>query len=132
VCRIIALMDWLGDSARVALQKSNVTSASLSSEDTDRYHAVPPQSSCIGLPAPAATHVHTIAAILWHNHEQIENFDISDIITTELFRYEHHVCCDYLCTVQYVNSCLRVCHYLSYGNDNNDSSRLITVTTEKQ
>jgi len=85
VHRIIALMHWLGDSARVALQKSNVTSA-LNSEDTDRFHTVLPHSSCVGLPAPAATHVHTIAAILWHNHEQIENFDISDIITTELFR----------------------------------------------
>jgi len=78
-------MDWLGDSARVALQKSNVTSA-VSSEDADRFHPVLPQSSCVGLPAPAATHVHTVATILWHNHEQIENFDISDIITTELLR----------------------------------------------
>jgi len=78
-------MDWLGDSARVALQRSSVTSA-LNADDSDRYHPIPPQSSCIGLPAPAATHVHTIAAILWHNHEQIDNFDISDIVTTELFR----------------------------------------------
>ena len=78
-------MDWLGDSARVALQKSNVASA-LSSDYTDRFRPVLPQSSCVGLPAPAATHVHTIAAILWHNHEQIEISDISDIITTELFR----------------------------------------------
>jgi len=84
-CRIIALMNWLGDSARVALQQSNASSV-LNSEDTDRYHPIVPQSSCVGLPAPAATHVHTIAAILWHNHEQIENFDISDVITTELFR----------------------------------------------
>jgi len=78
-------MDWLGDNARVALQKSNVTSA-LSSEANDRFRTVVPQLSSVGLPAPAATHVHTIAAILWHNHEQMDNFDISDIITTELFR----------------------------------------------
>jgi len=81
----MALMQWLGDSARVALQKSNITSA-LGSDSFDLFHTVLPQSSCIGLPAPAATHVHTIAAILWHNHEKMENFDISDIITTELFR----------------------------------------------
>lgn len=78
-------MHWLGDSARVALQKSNVMSV-LSCENTDRFQSVLPPSSCVGLPAPAPTHVHAIAAILWHNHEQMENFDISDIITTELFR----------------------------------------------
>ena len=78
-------MDWLGDNARVALQKSNVTSA-LSSKANDRFRTVVPQLSSVALPAPAATHVHTIAAILWHNHEQMDNFDISDIITTELFR----------------------------------------------
>ena len=91
-CRIRALIDWLGDSARVALQKSSVTS-SLSSEANDRFHPVAPQSSCIGLPAPAANHVHTIAAILWHNHEHVENFDVTDIITTELFRYDRHTSC---------------------------------------
>jgi len=78
-------MDWLGDSARVALQKSNVPSAP-SLENVDRFHSVVPHSSCVGLPAPAANHVHTIAAILWHNQEQTENFDMTDIITTELFR----------------------------------------------
>jgi len=78
-------MDWLGDSARVALQKSSVPSA-LSAEDVDRFHSVVPRSSCIGLPAPAANHVHTIAAILWHNQEHVENFDMTDVITTELFR----------------------------------------------
>jgi len=80
-------MNWLGDSARVALQKSKAAASPLSSEDADRYQSVLPQSSCVGLPAPAANHVHTIAAILWHNHEQMENFDITDIITTQLFRY---------------------------------------------
>ena len=88
VYRIVALMRWLGDNARVALHKSNVTSA-LSSEDSDRFHTVLPRSSCTGLPAPAATHVHTVAAVLWHNHEQLDNFDITDVITTELFRYHH-------------------------------------------
>ena len=83
--RIIALMDWLGDSARVALQKSSVPSA-LSSDDVDRFHSVLARPLCVGLPAPAASHVHTIAAILWHNQEHIENFDVTDIITTELFR----------------------------------------------
>ena len=78
-------MDWLGDSARVALQKSNVPLAP-SSEDIDRMHPVVPRTSYVGLPAPAANHVHTIAAILWHNQEWIENFDVTDIITTELFR----------------------------------------------
>jgi len=78
-------MAWLGDSARIALQKSSAPLA-LSSENANQFHPVVPRSSSVGLPAPAANHVHTIAAILWHNQEQIENFDMTDIITTQLFR----------------------------------------------
>jgi baculoviral IAP repeat-containing protein 6 len=79
--RMKALMNWLGDSARVALQRAHGSVASV--DGTVRYHmAAPPNSSCVGLPTPAVAHVHVVAAILWHNHGRV--IDMKQIISRDL------------------------------------------------
>jgi len=84
--RIKALLDWLGDSARVALQKSRSTYPDAS---TDRFHSTSsvPRMSGIGLPTPAVVHVHVVATILWKSHEFMDTFNVKEIITKELLRY---------------------------------------------
>jgi hypothetical protein len=87
VNRIKALLDWLGDSARVALQKSHSTGAAASVMDAaaDRYHTTSRVSSA-SLPTPAVVHVHVVAAVLWKSCEYADRYNVKEIITKELLR----------------------------------------------
>ena len=77
----MALMEWLGDSARVALQKSHSSAA----ENSDRFHSSHQPGAV--LPMPAVAHVHTVAAILWHNHDQTASgVNMKQVLTRELLR----------------------------------------------
>lgn len=84
--RIKALLDWLGDSARVALQKSHSAgAASVNDAAADRYHTTSRVSSA-SLPTPAVVHVHVVAAVLWKSCEYADRYNVKDIITKELLR----------------------------------------------
>ena len=78
--RVKAMTEWLGDNARVALQKSHGV--------TDegyrllQRHPVPPDH-----PAAAPAHVHCIAAMLWQSWQQTVHYDLHGIITQDLLRY---------------------------------------------
>jgi len=77
--RLKALMDWLGDSARVALQKSH------GGYSRDSYNGMPHHSMMhVDLPSPAPAHVHCVAAILWHSHELPVTYNIRAVISKEL------------------------------------------------
>lgn len=72
-------MDWLGDTARVGLQKSAVYS-------DDRFRQSAPQTSYLALANPAAVHIHCIAAILWQSHELPVEYNLCLLISKELIR----------------------------------------------
>ncbi|KAL4237916.1 Baculoviral IAP repeat-containing protein 6 [Mactra antiquata] len=73
--RLKAMLQWLGDSAHVALQRQAVLT-------DDRFHHITPDISHI--PGPASTHVHCIAAILWFNNETLIEYNLSKLITKDL------------------------------------------------
>ena len=77
--RVEALAQWLGDSARVALQRNGIYT-------DDAYRPSPRERYDVGLPSPAPAHVHTIAAILWQSHELPVCYNLPDIITKDLLR----------------------------------------------
>ncbi|XP_064622207.1 baculoviral IAP repeat-containing protein 6-like isoform X2 [Lineus longissimus] len=78
--RVMCLAQWLGDNARVALQKNGVYS-------DDHYRPSPRQTFAMdeGLPNPAPAHVHCIAAILWQSSELQITYSLHNIITRDLF-----------------------------------------------
>lgn len=79
--RLKALIVWLGDSAEVALQKSEMLSLN------NGYGPAPHEAPYFTLPHPAAPHVHCIAAILWYSHSLPVRNELRTIITPQLFRY---------------------------------------------
>lgn len=85
--RMRALLVWLGDSARVALQKSHSASAGSADNPADRFHSTQAsRTTCFSLPTPAVVHVHVVAAILWKSHELTDRYGVKEIITKELLR----------------------------------------------
>ncbi|XP_029637353.1 baculoviral IAP repeat-containing protein 6 isoform X1 [Octopus sinensis] len=78
--RLKALIVWLGDSAEVALQKSEMLSLN------NGYGPAPHEAPYFTLPHPAAPHVHCIAAILWYSHSLPVRNELRTIITPQLFR----------------------------------------------
>ncbi|XP_013417535.1 baculoviral IAP repeat-containing protein 6 [Lingula anatina] len=78
--RIRALVDWLGDTARVALQK-------IGNISDDGYRPSPRDTLTLtaeGLPNPAPAHIHCIASVFWHSQELTLNYNLGDILTKEL------------------------------------------------
>lgn len=73
------MLQWLGDSARVALQRKSVLT-------DDGFHHMPHEISQITLPGPAPSHVHCIAAILWYNNETFIEYNLISLITKDLVR----------------------------------------------
>ncbi|XP_041468480.1 baculoviral IAP repeat-containing protein 6-like isoform X2 [Lytechinus variegatus] len=73
--RVQTLLDWLGDTARVALHMHS------------SYHRAPRTFSPIesGLLHPAPIHVHCVAAVLWATHSQNNVQHMVNMIPTELF-----------------------------------------------
>ncbi|GAB1609836.1 baculoviral IAP repeat-containing protein 6-like isoform X2 [Argonauta hians] len=78
--RLKALIKWLGDSAEVALQKSEMLSLN------NGYGSASHETSYFTLPHPAAPHVHCIAAILWYSQSLPVHDELCTIITQRLFR----------------------------------------------
>lgn len=76
------MLQWLGDSARVALQRKAVFS-------DDGFRHVPHEITHMTLPGPAPSHVHCIAAVLWQSNETRVEYNLSQLITKDLVRYEN-------------------------------------------
>uniref|UniRef100_A0A8C5SLZ2 Baculoviral IAP repeat containing 6 n=1 Tax=Laticauda laticaudata TaxID=8630 RepID=A0A8C5SLZ2_LATLA len=74
--RIQALLKWVSDSARVAAMKKS-----------GRVNYVCPNSSTreYGLLMPSPSHLHCVAAILWHSYELLVEYDLSALLNRELF-----------------------------------------------
>ncbi|XP_065488813.1 baculoviral IAP repeat-containing protein 6 isoform X6 [Caloenas nicobarica] len=74
--RIQALLKWVSDSARVAAMKKS-----------GRVSYVCPNSSTreYGLLMPSPSHLHCVAAILWHSYELLVEYDLPALLDRELF-----------------------------------------------
>ncbi|XP_053159728.1 baculoviral IAP repeat-containing protein 6 isoform X3 [Hemicordylus capensis] len=74
--RIQALLKWVSDSARVAAVKKS-----------GRINYVCPNSSTreYGLLMPSPSHLHCVAAILWHSYELLVEYDLPALLNRELF-----------------------------------------------
>ncbi|XP_048340127.1 baculoviral IAP repeat-containing protein 6 isoform X2 [Sphaerodactylus townsendi] len=74
--RIQALLKWVSDSARVAALKKS-----------GRINYVCPNSSTreYGLLMPSPSHLHCVAAILWHSYELLIEYDLPALLNRELF-----------------------------------------------
>ncbi|KAM4615408.1 dual E2 ubiquitin-conjugating enzyme/E3 ubiquitin-protein ligase BIRC6 [Polymixia lowei] len=79
--RIQALLQWVHDSSRVAAHKRSGPvgymgpSASSSSSSSREY----------GLLMPSPSHLHCVAAILWHSYELPVDYDLPVLLDRELF-----------------------------------------------
>uniref|UniRef100_A0A4X1TBG9 Dual E2 ubiquitin-conjugating enzyme/E3 ubiquitin-protein ligase BIRC6 n=1 Tax=Sus scrofa TaxID=9823 RepID=A0A4X1TBG9_PIG len=74
--RIQALLKWVSDSARVAAMRRS-----------GRMSYMCPNSSAIeyGLLMPSPSHLHCVAAILWHSYELLVEYDLPALLDRELF-----------------------------------------------
>ena len=77
-----ALAGWLGDNARVALQRTGVC------VEGDYRPRRSSHMRSTDLPSPAPIHIHCVAAILWHSQELPVTYDLKGIITRDLLRFE--------------------------------------------
>lgn len=77
--RIQALLQWVNDSSRVAAHKMSgpmgFTSPGFSSGSSREY----------GLLMPSPSHLHCVAAILWHSYELPVDYDLPALLSRELF-----------------------------------------------
>ncbi|XP_056669227.1 baculoviral IAP repeat-containing protein 6 isoform X17 [Monodelphis domestica] len=74
--RIQALLKWVSDSARVAaMKRSGRMSYVCPSTSTREY----------GLLMPSPSHLHCVAAILWHSYELLVEYDLPALLNRELF-----------------------------------------------
>ncbi|XP_042645627.1 baculoviral IAP repeat-containing protein 6 isoform X8 [Tyto alba] len=74
--RIQALLKWVSDSARVAaMKKSGWVSYICPNSSTREY----------GLLMPSPSHLHCVAAILWHSYELLVEYDLPALLDRELF-----------------------------------------------
>lgn len=75
--RIQALLKWVSDSARVAAMKKSgrVNHYVCPSRSTREY----------GLLMPSPSHLHCVAAILWHSYELFVEYDLPALLNRELF-----------------------------------------------
>ncbi|KAM9608289.1 dual E2 ubiquitin-conjugating enzyme/E3 ubiquitin-protein ligase BIRC6 isoform 12-T12 [Morphnus guianensis] len=74
--RIQALLKWVSDSARVAaMKKSGRVSYICPSSSTREY----------GLLMPSPSHLHCVAAILWHSYELLVEYDLPALLDRQLF-----------------------------------------------
>ncbi|KYO23912.1 baculoviral IAP repeat-containing protein 6 isoform A [Alligator mississippiensis] len=74
--RIQALLKWVSDSARVAAMKKS-----------GRISYICPNSSTreYGLLMPSPSHLHCVAAILWHSYELLVEYDLPALLDRDLF-----------------------------------------------
>lgn len=76
--RIQALLHWVYDSSRVAGHKMGALAgyASAGSSSSSREY---------GLLMPSPSHLHCVAAILWHSFELPVDYDLPGLLNRELF-----------------------------------------------
>lgn len=74
--RIQALLKWVSDSAKMAALKRS-----------GRMNYMCPSSSAVeyGLLMPSPSHLHCVAAILWHSYELLVEYDLPALLDRELF-----------------------------------------------
>ncbi|XP_062579414.1 baculoviral IAP repeat-containing protein 6-like [Saccostrea cucullata] len=79
--RVQALLSWLKDSARLALQRSSLSTS-------EGYRRV--QQELSSLPSPAPSHIQVVSAILWQSNDLPVEYDLGGLVTRELvsFLYE--------------------------------------------
>lgn len=75
LCRVQALLNWLKDSANLALQKSSISSA-------EGYRRI--QQELSPLPSPAPSHIQCVSAILWQSNDLPVDYDLGCLITRDL------------------------------------------------
>ncbi|XP_071961824.1 dual E2 ubiquitin-conjugating enzyme/E3 ubiquitin-protein ligase BIRC6-like isoform X2 [Antedon mediterranea] len=73
--RVQALLEWLGDTARVALHKHSTYQRA--------PHTLSPLE--VGLLAPSPAHIHCVATIIWSSFELPVPYDLRSLLTQELF-----------------------------------------------
>lgn len=77
--RIQALLQWVHDSSRVAAHKRTgpigYMSPNSGSSSSREY----------GLLMPSPSHLHCVAAILWHSYELPVDYDLPVLLDRELF-----------------------------------------------
>lgn len=77
VCRVQALLQWVHDSARVAAMKRTAPLGYMGpSASSPREY---------GLLMPSPSHLHCVAAILWHSYELPVDYDLPALLNRELF-----------------------------------------------
>lgn len=79
--RIQALLQWVHDSSRVAAHKMSgsvgyIGSSACSSSASSREY---------GLLMPSPSHLHCVAAILWHSYELPVDYDLHALLSRDLF-----------------------------------------------
>ncbi|KAG5831643.1 hypothetical protein ANANG_G00305900 [Anguilla anguilla] len=74
--RIQALLQWVQDSSRVAALKRSGHMGYVSSSGSPREY---------GLLMPSPSHLHCVAAILWHSYELPVDYDLPVLLNRELF-----------------------------------------------
>uniref|UniRef100_A0A8C3XU63 Dual E2 ubiquitin-conjugating enzyme/E3 ubiquitin-protein ligase BIRC6 n=1 Tax=Chelydra serpentina TaxID=8475 RepID=A0A8C3XU63_CHESE len=74
--RIQALLKWVSDSARAAAMKKNVRISYICPNSSTREY---------GLLMPSPSHLHCVAAILWHSYELLVEYDLPALLNRELF-----------------------------------------------
>ncbi|XP_033127778.1 baculoviral IAP repeat-containing protein 6-like isoform X2 [Anneissia japonica] len=73
--RVQALLEWLGDTARVALHKHSTYQRA--------PHTLSPLE--VGLLVPSPAHIHCVATIIWSSFELPVHYDLQSLLTQELF-----------------------------------------------
>ena len=74
--RIQALLQWVQDSSRVAALKRSGHMGYVSPSSSPREY---------GLLMPSPSHLHCVAAILWHSYELPVDYDLPVLLNRELF-----------------------------------------------
>ncbi|CAH2249468.1 baculoviral IAP repeat-containing 6 [Pelobates cultripes] len=74
--RIQALLKWVSDSARVASLKRSARNSYISPNRSPRE---------FGLLMPSPSHLHCVAAILWHSYELPVDYDLPGLLSRDLF-----------------------------------------------
>ncbi|XP_046884773.1 baculoviral IAP repeat-containing protein 6 isoform X4 [Hypomesus transpacificus] len=94
--RIQALLQWVHDSSRVAAHKrcSPVGYTGPSSSSSS-----PSSSREYGLLMPSPSHLHCVAAILWHSYELPVDYDLPVLLNRELFELLYNWSMSLPCTM---------------------------------
>ncbi|XP_051469047.1 baculoviral IAP repeat-containing protein 6 isoform X5 [Apus apus] len=74
--RIQALLKWVSDSARVAAMKKGGRASYICPNSSTREY---------GLLMPSPSHLHCVAAILWHSYELLVEYDLPALLDRDLF-----------------------------------------------